>query len=61
MRLLHIRNGEGFTWTEDLTGERIPPYAILLHTWKEGQEVTFADLKELDNAADMDGQIKEGY
>jgi hypothetical protein len=23
--------------------------------------VTFADLMELDNAADMDGQIKEGY
>jgi hypothetical protein len=61
MRLLHIRNREGFTWTEDLTGERIPPYAILSHTWKEEQEVTFADLKELDNAVDVDAQNKEGY
>jgi hypothetical protein len=61
MRLLHIRSGEGFTWTEDLTGDRIPPYAILSHTWKEGQEVTFADLKELDNAVDVDAQNKEGY
>jgi hypothetical protein len=61
MRLLHTKNGEGFTWTEDLTGERIPPYAILSHTWKEGQEVTFADLRELDNAIDVDAQNKEGY
>jgi hypothetical protein len=61
MRLLHIRNGEGFTWTENLTGERIPPYAILSHTWTEGQEVTFVDLKELDKVVDVDEQIKEGY
>jgi hypothetical protein len=61
MRLLHRRNGESFTWTEDLTGERIPPYAILSHTWKEGQEVTFVDLKDSENAVDTDAQNKEGY
>jgi hypothetical protein len=24
--------------------DKIPPYAILSHTWDEGQEVTFDDL-----------------
>jgi hypothetical protein len=61
MRLLHTTSEERFRWTEDLTGEKIPPYAILSHTWKEGQEVTFADLKELDNAVDVDAQNNEGY
>jgi hypothetical protein len=48
-------------WTEDLIGDKIHPYAILSHTWKEGQEVTLADLKELDKAQGMDDQSKEGY
>jgi hypothetical protein len=61
MRLVHARSEEGFRWTEDLGGKKIPPYAILSHTWKEGQEVTFADLKDSENAVDVDGQIKEGY
>jgi hypothetical protein len=61
MRLLYTTNYERFGWAEYLGGKKIPPYAILSHTWKEGQEVTFADLKELDNAVDVDGQIKEGY
>jgi hypothetical protein len=39
----------------------IPPYAILSHTWKEGQEVTFADLKNLDKAEDIDARSKEEY
>jgi hypothetical protein len=60
MRLLHTTSEEKFRWTEDLNG-KIPPYAILSHTWKEGQEVTFADLKELDKAVDLEGSIKEGY
>jgi hypothetical protein len=34
---------------------------ILLHTWKEVQEVTFADLKDLDNAAGAEARSKEGY
>jgi hypothetical protein len=61
MRLLYTTNNERFGWTEYLGGKKSPPYAILSHTWKEGQEVTFADLKELDKAVDVDAQNKEGY
>jgi hypothetical protein len=61
MRLLHTRSEEGFRWTEYLGGKKIPPYAILSHTWTEGQEVTFADIKELGKAVDTDGKSKEGY
>jgi hypothetical protein len=49
---------------DELSGRsraKIPPYAILSHTWKEGQEVTFSDLKDLDNAVDVNTQRKEGY
>lgn len=51
MRLLHTTS-DGRLRTETFNGTNIPPYAILSHTWKEGQEVTFADLKELDNTED---------
>ncbi|RII22710.1 hypothetical protein CUC08_Gglean013428 [Alternaria sp. MG1] len=61
MRLLYTTGDGRLGWTEDLIGDKIPPYAILSHTWKEGQEVTFADLKDLDNAVDVDTQRKEGY
>ena len=61
MRLLYTTSDERFQWTGDLIGENIPSYAILSHTWKEGQEVTFADLKDLDNAVDVEAQSKEGY
>ncbi|KAI2484784.1 multiple ankyrin repeats single kh domain protein [Pyrenophora tritici-repentis] len=61
MRLLYIESDGKLKWTKDLIGDKIPPYAILSHTWKEGQEVTFADLKDLDNALDVDTQSKEGY
>ncbi|PZC88995.1 multiple ankyrin repeat protein single kh domain protein, partial [Pyrenophora tritici-repentis] len=61
MRLLYTTSDEKLRWTEDLIGEKIPPYAILSHTWKEEQEVTFADLKDLDNAVDINTQSKEGY
>jgi hypothetical protein len=61
MRLLHTAGDGILGWTEDLIGDKIPPYAILSHTWKEGQEVTFANLKDLDNAVDVDTQRKEGY
>lgn len=44
MRLLECNSGE-FSLTKDLIGDdKIPSYAILSHTWKEGQEVTFNDL-----------------
>jgi hypothetical protein len=61
MRLLYTTGDGRLGWTEDLIGDKIPPYAILSHTWKEGQEVTFADLKDLDNAVDIDTPRKEGY
>lgn len=61
MRLLYIKSDGKLRWTKDLIGDKIPPYAILSHTWKEGQEVTFADLKDLDNTVDVDTQHKEGY
>jgi len=61
MRLLYIESDGNVRWTKDLIGDKIPPYAILSHTWKEGQEVTFADLKDLDNAGDTDTPDKEGY
>ncbi|KAI9778246.1 MAG: hypothetical protein M1839_008270 [Geoglossum umbratile] len=47
MRLLLRSNTGEFSLTKDLVGnDVIPPYAILSHTWKEGQEVTFKDLME---------------
>jgi hypothetical protein len=61
MRLLYIKSDGKLGWTKDLVRDKIPPYAILSHTWKEGQEVTFADLKDLDNAVDVDTHGKEGY
>jgi hypothetical protein len=61
MRLLYIESDGKLRWTEDLLGDKIPPYAILSHTWKEGQEVTFADLKDIGNAVDANSQNKEGY
>ncbi|KAJ4301868.1 hypothetical protein N0V90_003964 [Kalmusia sp. IMI 367209] len=46
MRLLHIKGDGDLILTEDLVrDEDIPPYAILSHTWEEGQEVTFDDFK----------------
>ena len=56
MRLL-LRNNTGeISLTRDLVGDDlIPPYAILSHTWKEGQEVTFKDLM------DGTGKSKSGY
>jgi hypothetical protein len=60
MRLLYTTSEGKFRWTEDLIGDKTPPYAILSHTWKEGQEVTFGDLKNLDNL-EIEAQNKEGY
>lgn len=45
MRLLRRDSTGEFRLTEDLLDDAgIPPYAILSHTWEEGQEVTFDDL-----------------
>ncbi|KAF2627576.1 ankyrin, partial [Macroventuria anomochaeta] len=61
MRLLYTTSDGKLRWTKDLIGDKIPPYAILSHTWKEGQEVTFDDLKNIDNVEDSDAQSSEGH
>ena len=56
MRLLLRSNTGEFSLTKDLVGDdTIPSYAILSHTWKEGEEVTFKDLM------DGTGKSKTGY
>ena len=56
MRLLQCRDTGEFSLTKDfLNNEAIPPYAILSHTWEDGQEVTFKDL------TDGIGKSKNGY
>jgi len=45
MRLLENKGSGKFSLTKDFLGDdEVPSYAILSHTWKEGQEVTFDDL-----------------
>ncbi|KAL6155796.1 hypothetical protein ACJQWK_05013 [Exserohilum turcicum] len=62
MRLLHIASDGALRWTRDIIrSEGIPPYAILSHTWKDGEEVTFEDLKNLDNSQGFNTKSKEGY
>ncbi|KAF2679562.1 hypothetical protein K458DRAFT_114853 [Lentithecium fluviatile CBS 122367] len=44
MRLLYRSYPDEFSLTEDIFGDKIPPYAILSHTWSIGDEVTFRDM-----------------
>jgi hypothetical protein len=56
MRLLYYTSDGQLGLTKDLTGDdEIPPYAILSHTWDEGQEVTFDDM--MNNS----GKRKTGF
>ena len=56
MRLLQCRDTGEFSLTKDFSdGEAIPRYAILSHTWENGQEVTYKDLM------DGTGKSKSGY
>jgi hypothetical protein len=56
MRLLECRSTGEFVLTKDFVGsDEIPRYAILSHTWTEGQEVTFKDL------TDGTGNEKTGF
>jgi hypothetical protein len=56
MRLLYYKSNDELSWTEDLIGDdTIPPYAILSHTWVDGQEVTFDDMLK------KNGRSKTGY
>ncbi|KAJ4293464.1 hypothetical protein N0V90_008747 [Kalmusia sp. IMI 367209] len=54
MRLLYSINDEELGWTKDLgSDDKLPPYAILSHTWQDDQEVTYDDLvhsKGMDKA-----------
>jgi hypothetical protein len=57
MRLLHHSGSGEFSFTKDLVGDdRIPPYAILSHTWgSDTDEVTFEDV------TNGTGKHKPGY
>lgn len=47
MRLLETTDGRTYNLTDDfIHKDQIPAYAILSHTWEEGQEVTFENLVE---------------
>jgi len=55
MRLLQLSDDETLSLTE-FFDDKIPPYAILSHTWRrDGEEVTFKDLSE------GTGTSKAGY
>src|SRR6266480_4020995 len=56
MRLLESRNAGEFSLTKYFVrDDEIPPYAILSHTWKDGEEVSLEDL------IDGTGKDKAGY
>jgi hypothetical protein len=60
MRMLYTTGDGRLGWTEDLIGDKIPPYAILSHTWG-GQEATFKDLRNYSNIEEVDAKFQEGY
>jgi len=60
MRLLYTTCDGRLRWTDDLIGDKIPPYAILSHTWG-GQEAAFKDLRNYSNLEEVDGKVQEGY
>jgi hypothetical protein len=43
MRLLSYRASDIFELT-NFDDDRLPPYAILSHTWSDGEEVTYDEL-----------------
>jgi hypothetical protein len=54
MRLLYTTGDGNFRFTKDIiSNDKIPPYAILSHTWGE-QEVLFDDVKSLDSVKDIE-------
>lgn len=56
MRLLKLSSDDELSFTEDILDEnKIPRYAILSHTWKEGEEVTF------DEFSSESSKSKAGY
>ena len=56
MRLLRWNDAGEVSFTQHFVGDdTIPPYAILSHTWEEGQEVTYKEV------IDGTGKEKSGY
>ncbi|KAJ4172110.1 hypothetical protein NW754_007708 [Fusarium falciforme] len=53
MRLINVRTME----LEEFHGDQVPRYAILSHTWGQG-EVTFQDWKDLNLASQKAGFAK---
>ncbi|KAH7024375.1 heterokaryon incompatibility protein-domain-containing protein [Microdochium trichocladiopsis] len=49
MRLLEHHGNLGIAHTKDYDASEIPPYAILSHTWEDGQEVTFEDIRDRES------------
>ncbi|KAF3004786.1 hypothetical protein E8E13_002498 [Curvularia kusanoi] len=61
MRLLYTTHDGQFRLTKDYIGRDITPaYAILSHTWQDGHEVTFDDLKIFDSKG-RHTEEKAGY
>ncbi|KAK4170573.1 hypothetical protein QBC36DRAFT_139837, partial [Triangularia setosa] len=47
MRLLESDDAGGIRLTKDLPSDKIPPYAILSHTWgPDEEEVSYKDLED---------------
>src|SRR5215469_11183009 len=55
MRLLERNSAGEFILSKDFVDDEVLPYAILSHTWVEGEEVTFEDL------TNNTGKDKPGY
>jgi hypothetical protein len=60
MRLLYTADDRRLSWTDDLVGDQIPPYAILSHTWGR-EEVAYKELQNHRDIKDVDARLKGGY
>jgi hypothetical protein len=60
MRLLYTAKYGRLSRTDDLFDDKIPPYAILSHTW-EGQEVAYKDFQNYKDIREVDAKLKGGY
>lgn len=59
MRLLACNSDGKLTFTKNIIDDaEIPPYAILSHTWQDGQEVTFDELQDGTSARPKSGYDK---
>jgi hypothetical protein len=50
MRLLRCDGTDTFSFTKDFVrDDEVPAYAILSHTWQDGEEVTYGEMIEGSN------------